>query len=166
MSFMSNQHIIDLLDNSAVTRLSQGELFEIEAHARDCDMCCRALEAARASAAMLEARAAETLEPQPFFKTRVMAAIRESRAEQPAFLRLWRSAGALFAAMLMVVVLLSTLSLFTNPQQDEPFESNIARSEIYPENIVFDDEGAADDEPLSYAQVLDLVFDSEDSDGE
>jgi peptidoglycan/LPS O-acetylase OafA/YrhL len=115
---------------------------------------------------MLEARAAETLEPQPFFKTRVMAAIRESRAEQPAFLRLWRSAGALFAAMLMVVVLLSTLSLFTNPQQDEPFESNIAQSEIYPENIVFDDEGAADDEPLSYAQVLDLVFDSEDSDGE
>jgi hypothetical protein len=166
MSFMSNQHIIDLLDNSAVTRLSQGELFEIEAHARDCDTCSRAYEAARASSAMLMARAAETVEPQPFFKTRVMAAIRQSRAEQPAFVKLWRSAGALFAAMLMVVVLLSTLSLFTSPQENEPFESTIAQSETYSENIVFDDESAADDEPLSYAQVLDLVFDSEDSDGE
>jgi hypothetical protein len=166
MSFMSNQHIIDLLDDSAVTRLGQDELFQIEAHARDCDMCCRAYEAARASAAMLRARAAETVEPQPFFGTRVMAAIREARTEQPAFVRLWRSAGALFAAMLMVVALLGTLSLFVNPQENEHFESTLAQSEIYSENIVFDDDGAAGDEPLSYAQVLDLVFDSEESDGE
>ena len=163
---MSNEHIISLLDESAVTRLSQSELSSIEAHAAGCDACRRAYEAALVSAFMLKARAAEVVEPQPFFKTRVMAAIREGRADQPALVRMWRSAGALFAAMLMVVVLLSTLSLFSGYDGSDPVESAIAQTEIDFGSEVFEDDVAADDEQMNYAQVLDLVFDSEDADGE
>jgi anti-sigma factor RsiW len=164
MNVMSNEHIMNLLDGSAVTRLGRGEISAIEAHARDCDRCRRAYEAALVSASMLKARAAEAVEPQPFFRTRVMAAVRESRSEPPALVRLWRSAGALFAAMLMVVALLSTLSLFASYGGEEAVESAMAQSESFFEPSVFEDESA--DDQMSYTQVLDLVFEAEDGDAE
>lgn len=155
---------MNLLDGGAVTRLGRGEISEIEAHARDCDRCRRAYEAALMSAAMLKARSAEAVEPQPFFQTRVMAAVREGRSDPPALVRLWRSAGALFAAMLMVVVMLSTLSLFAGYDGEDTVESAMAQSESFFEPSVFEDEPA--DAQMSFTQVLDIVFEPENADGE
>src|SRR5215213_6077749 len=102
---MRDNHLIKMLEERAIDSLSEGEVLAIEAHTLDCSACLRAYEAARISADLLRARASETVEPSPFFKTRVMAAIKENRLspELPALLRMWRAAGALVSMMAVLV---------------------------------------------------------------
>src|SRR5678816_2464010 len=97
---MKDKHIIEVLDNASIMSLSERELSEVQAHARECVSCRDAYEAARLSA-VLQSRAQVVIEPSPFFQTRVMAAWREQQAAEsmPAIWRLWSSAKVLVSTM-------------------------------------------------------------------
>ncbi len=109
---MKEKHIIEILDNASIASLSESELSEVRAHVRDCASCRDAYEAAQLSAVILRSRAQVTIEPSPFFQTRVMAALREQQAVEsvPAMLRLWRSARALVSSMAVTTAALAVLS--------------------------------------------------------
>jgi hypothetical protein len=44
---MKDQHIIEVIDNVSLASLSQTELEEVRGHARDCESCGAAFEAAQ-----------------------------------------------------------------------------------------------------------------------
>ncbi len=113
---MRDEHVIDLLDESRFAGLGDDERTRVETHAGECEPCRRAYDAFRLSVELLGARAAETVEPSPFFQTRVMAAIRERRAasERNSFARMWRAAGALVSAMTAAVVLLAGATILNH----------------------------------------------------
>ena len=111
---MKEKHIIEVLDNGSISSLSEIELNEVRDHARECESCRGAYEAARVSMLVLRSRAQSTIEPSPFFQTRVLAALREQQAVEsvPAMLRLWRSSRALVSSMAVTTAALAVLSFF------------------------------------------------------
>jgi hypothetical protein len=166
---MRDDHIINMLEEQGVGRLSEAEISVIESHTSGCQDCLRAYEAARISAALIQSRAAETVEASPFFKTRVMAAIRERRlsTEQPAIVRMWRAAGSLVSTMAVLVVILVGMTVFnfdTDSQVQNP--ELIAGQSIYSAEYVLFDQGEADDDGLQYDQVLATIYESGDGDGQ
>ena len=94
---MRDDHIRHLFENSPLNNLSEGDQAIIQGHLIRCAECHRAYEAARISGLLIKERTARTVEPAPFFQTRVIAAIRAQRQlpEPSALLRLWKSAGPL-----------------------------------------------------------------------
>lgn len=164
---MRDNHIIKMLEEKAIDTLSESEIIAIEAHAIDCSACRRAYAAARISADLLHARAAETVEPLPFFKTRVMAAIREKQLspELPAFLRMWKAAGALVSMMAMLVVILIGMTVFSGSSGTQADELIAGPSIFSPESLVFEPSSPGDD-ILAYDQVLSTMYDVGDSDGQ
>ncbi|HEY5885970.1 MAG TPA: hypothetical protein VIT88_14880 [Pyrinomonadaceae bacterium] len=123
---MSEQHIISILESTRFANLSESEHSRIRAHSASCDDCARAYRVASVSASMLESRMTETVEPSPFFHTRVLAAVREKQNEAPAFARLWRAAGALVSSMAAAVVLFGVLSFAVLDQQSVPGDASAA----------------------------------------
>lgn len=154
---MKDKHIIDVLDNSPIMSLSESQLSEIQAHVRDCGSCREAYEAARVSAIVLQSRAQATIEPSPFFQTRVMAAWRERQAVEsvPAMWRLWGSAKALVSTMAVTTAALAVLSFVmpATPASDQ------AVSELSAESVIM---GQAGDEQMSYEQVLATIYEDVD----
>ena len=155
---MKDKHIVDIIDNASVASLSQSELDELKAHARECAPCNRAFEAAQLSALVMKQRAQATIEPSPFFQTRVLATLRERQAAEsvPAFVRLWQSARALVSAMAVATIALAVVS-FVAPEQATAVPEQTA-SAYSAESVIF---GQADDQ-LSYAQVLSAIYEEED----
>ena len=154
---MKDKHIIDVLDNRPILSLSESELSEIQVHVRDCVSCREAYEAARVSAIVLQSRAQATIEPSPFFQTRVMAAWREQQAVEsvPAMWRLWSSAKALVSTMAVTTAALAVLSFVmpATPASDQ------AVSDLSAESVIM---GQASDEQMSYEQVLATIYEDED----
>ena len=105
------------------------------------------------STAAIKGRVQTVIEPSPFFQTRVLAALRERQAEEsvPAFVRLWKSAGALVSSMIVATVALAALS-FTVPTLAP--SSNQAAA--YSAESVLLDQGAEDQ--MSYEQVLSTIY--------
>ena len=163
---MRDNHIIRMLEEGAIDGLGEGEIIAIEAHSADCRPCLRAYEAARLAAGMLRARASETTEPSPFFKTRVMASIRERQLspELPALLRMWKAAGALVSMMAVLVVVLIGLTVFSGSSGTQANDLLAVHSIYSPEYVVFEP-GALDDS-LAYDQVLSTMYDLGDLDGQ
>jgi hypothetical protein len=163
---MQGNHIIKLLEERGVGQLSESEMAALAAHAADCHECMRAYQAARLSSVLIRARASETVEPSPFFKTRVMAAIREKQLspEPPALVRMWRAAGALVSAMAMLVVILVGLTLFGYGPGPQIQTAEAAQNIFSPEYVVFEPDDAAS-ESLPYDLVLATMYDSEETDG-
>ena len=155
---MKDKHIVDIIDNASVASLSQSELDELKAHARECAPCNRAFEAAQLSALVMKQRAQATIEPSPFFQTRVLATLRERQAAEsvPAFVRLRQSARALVSAMAVATIALAVVS-FVAPEQATAVPEQTA-SAYSAESVIF---GQADDQ-LSYAQVLSAIYEEED----
>lgn len=154
---MKDKHIIDVLDNSPILNLSENELSEIQGHVRECVSCREAYEAARVSAIVLQSRAQATIEPSPFFQTRVMAAWREQQAVEsvPAMWRLWSSAKALVSTMAVTTAALAVLSFVmpATPASDQ------AVSDLSAESVIM---GQASDEQMSYEQVLATIYEDDD----
>jgi hypothetical protein len=156
---MKDKHIIEVLDNSSILSLSESELSEVQAHVRDCVSCRDAYEAARLSAIILQNRAQATIEPSPFFQTRVMAAWREQQAVEsvPAMWRLWNSAKALVSTMAVTTAALAVLSfmmlVLATPAVEQTATAMSAESVIM---------GQASDEQLSYEQVFNAIYEDED----
>src|SRR5262249_34438980 len=139
-SEMKSEHILKLLEKQPVKRLSDEERSKIESHIVTCSGCLRAYQAARASAALLRARAEEIVEPTPYFRTRVMAALAESAFRQESTMAaLWKPVRAMVASMVLVVAILLALTYVDNfnVQTDAPYPSY--ESTLYsPESVVLE----------------------------
>jgi hypothetical protein len=158
---MRNEHIIELLDSVPLRSLSETDLARILEHNDHCAACRQAFSAARLSSLVLRERATVTIEPSPFFNTRVMAAIREKRASDYSFARIWKSAQRLIYSMTAVVVLLGALSQWGGPDPDAGATANDSEWAV----LVAD---SSANEDLSYDQVLSDIYsggEREDSDG-
>ena len=155
---MNEKHITELLDNASIATLSEFELKEVRIHVKTCVSCHKAYEAARLSALVVTSRAQTTIEPAPFFHTRVMAALREQRAVDsvPAMFRLWKSARALVSSMAVTTAALAVLS-FVLPEQTVADDQTV--SSAYTVESVMMDQGS---DELSYEQVLSAIYAEED----
>jgi hypothetical protein len=165
---MRDNHIITMLEVKPVGQLTEDELSVINAHAAVCPSCMRAFESARASDSLIRARASQTIDVSPFFKTRVMAAIRERglQPELPALARMWKAAGALVSMMAALVVILVGLTIFSYSPDRQTQGTEIATSQnIYSPEYVVLERGDVEDDPIAYDQVLGTIYDSEDDDG-
>jgi len=156
---MKDKHIIDVLDNTSIASLSESELSEVQAHARECVSCREAYEAARLSAVVLQSRAQTKIEPSPFFHTRVMAAWREQQAVEsvPAMLRLWKSARAIVSSMAVTTAALAALT-FMLPAQTTSLTDQTA-STLSAESVIM---GQGSDDQMSYEQVLSTIYEDDD----
>ena len=156
---MKDKHITEILDNTSIAALSETQLNEVRAHALECMTCREAYEAARLSAVVLKRRAEATIEPSPFFQTRVMAALREQQAVEsvPAMLRLWRSAKAIVSTMAVTTAALAVVS-FMQPSQTTPATDQTASA--YSAYSVIMDQDA--DDQMTYEQVLSTIYDDDD----
>ena len=152
---MRDEHIIEILDNSPLKSLSAETLELVRTHSKSCSSCDVAFRAAVASSALLKERSDVTVEPSPFFQTRVMAAWRERQTVEsvPAFLRLWRSAGALVSTMAVTTIALAVLS-FMYPAPTPQVSESLATA--YSAESVLLDQAA--DEQLSDEQVLSTIY--------
>ena len=164
---MSNNHIIQMLDERPFDNLSNYEVERAESHIRECDECRSAFDAARIASTLLTARSRQTAEVPPFFNTRVLAAIRERQltADGPALLKLWRAAGALISAMALVLVVLTGMTLFSRNSL-APVPQLSASQNLYSAEYVVLRSGDVDEDEMANDQVLDTVYDLEDDDGQ
>ena len=154
---MKEKHIIEVLDNASIASLSEFELNEVRVHVKDCVSCRDAYEAARVSAVIIKSRAQVTIEPSPFFQTRVMAALREQQAVDsvPAMFRLWKSARALVSSMAVTTAALAVLS-FVLPVPAVADEQAVSAYSV--ESVIMEQGG----DELSYEQVLSTIYAEED----
>lgn len=157
---MSDNHIIELLEGERLTALSDAALAEVRAHVEQCTECSRAYTTALVSDSLLCARAEATIEPSPFFATRVMAALRE-RAE-PAPLRwMWSSARALVSTMVLLVAILIGVTIIGGSDTSEAStDLNIYSTEA----VVFDEDYLADD-GVALEAVIATVYEAEELNG-
>jgi anti-sigma-K factor RskA len=155
---MKDNHITEILDKAPMAMLSESELNEIRAHSLECMSCRDAFEAARLSAVIIKSRVEATIEPSPFFQTRVMAALREQQAVEsvPAMLRLWRSAKVLVSTMAVTTAALAVVS-FVQPAQTTPAAETASAFSEY--SVIMDRDV---DEQMSYEQVLSTIYEDED----
>jgi hypothetical protein len=157
---MSEQHIINILESKPFASLSENDHSTIRAHTADCVECARAYKVALVSASLLQERIGETVEPSPFFHTRVLAAIREQQNEVPAFARLWRAAGALVSSMTATVALLAVLSFLGSGTEQLTTDASVFTG-YSAEEVILDDSDAATDQ-TSDAQVLSTLYEAEE----
>jgi anti-sigma-K factor RskA len=162
---MRDEHIISLIENAPLSGLSESELAHVRAHTGQCAECRRAFEAAHISTLLLRERAAETVEPSPFFQTRVLAALRERQAatEVSAFRRLWNSTGALVSSMAATVAALLILTVFAPNSQPTTGAHEVASvyDSYSAEEVIFEQGEATATEQMSYGQVLSTLYESE-----
>lgn len=161
---MPDTHIIRMLEEKPFDSLSGDDIASVESHIAICDECKSAYDAARIAASLIQARTAETVDVGPFFKTRVMAAIREKLSpEEPALVRMWRAAGALVSAMAVLLVVLAGMTIFSDSQT----ELTIASSQnLYSPEYVVLVRGDLSDDELANDQVISTIYDLEDGDGQ
>jgi hypothetical protein len=152
---MKVEHIVEILDRTPLNSLSAEQLQIVETHIQICTTCDRAYQAARVSRLVIKERAEATVEPSPFFQTKVMAAWRERQAAEniPVLSRLWKSAGGLVSSMAMTTAALAALSFFiaapVTPASDETAAAYSAESVLL---------GQAADDQMSYDQVLSTIY--------
>jgi predicted anti-sigma-YlaC factor YlaD len=115
---MKNRHILEILDRTNFAEIKDDELKSVQAHTAVCADCRQAFEAARISAALLNARAAAStvIEPTAFFQSKVLNALQREkqnlRKPIAAFWRWWQASYPLVCSMLFIVVTLAVLTLF------------------------------------------------------
>jgi hypothetical protein len=163
---MAENHITDLLDEKPFSDLSDTEQSIVESHILKCIKCKSAFESSRIASFLIEARTAEITEAGPFFKTRVMAEIRARQlsAEEPALMRMWKAARVLVTTMALVLVVLAGITIFTRATDFQEQTSSGVPGMYSPEYVVLA-RGDVDDE-LANDQVLQTIYDLEDSDGQ
>ena len=153
---MKVEHIIEILDSTSLKNLSAEQLEIVQIHIRDCMPCESAYQAARVSSRLIKERAQTTVEPSPFFQTRVMAAWRERQAIEntPVLSRLWKSAGALVSSMAVTTAAMAALS-FIIPAPANTSADDTATAAYSAESVLL---GQASDDQMSYDQVLSTIY--------
>jgi hypothetical protein len=163
---MKYEHIIGLLENDRFPRLTNGELQQIDAHIAQCVDCRQAHAAARIAGALLRARAGQSIEPPPFFTTRMMAAIREKQSSPSLLdiLSLWKTARALIVSGAAAAGLLAALTFLTPQPQSESSALAVLTSDYSAERVVFVDDSSRANDNFSNGQVMDVVLTPEGRD--
>jgi len=159
---MRENHIINLLEERTLGSLSASELEIVKAHTAGCSNCLRAYEAAQASLLMLQERTSVIVEPTPFFQTKVMAAIREQNLapKRLEYLKMWQAARPLVASMGVLIVMLLSLTFFTDGSQPQTEPSNLASiNDDSPEWVIVDRDEAYDE--VTFSQALTIIYDPE-----
>ena len=161
---MKNEHVIGILESKSFAELDENDLGQIRAHTAACEACRHAYEAAQVCAALLQQRAEESFDPSPFFQTRVLAALRERRAENEiwAWSRLWRSAGGLASSMVATVATLAILTFVIPGTQNPDSQSPAAVVNAYSTEAVLFDESALPDDQISNNDVLTTLYETDD----
>lgn len=156
---MKQNHIIELLESGPLSSLTEDDVLAISTHVEDCSDCSQAYEAARISTLLIKERAAEAMEPSPFFQTRVLAAWRERQANDnvPAFWRLWKTAGALVSSMALTTAVLAAVS-FLAPGAGTGTSQNTTAglSQYSAEAVVFNQDQS--DEQMTDEQLLNASY--------
>jgi hypothetical protein len=154
---MKETHIIDMLETSPLASLSESELNTIRVHAESCPACRQAYAAARISTLLIKERAVETIEPSPFFQTRVLAALRAQQDNVPILSRLWKSAGALVSSMALTTAALAALSfLAPGAGTATPQETTTALSPYSAETVIFNQDQS--DDQITDEQVINAIY--------
>src|SRR5262245_43947495 len=176
---MRDDHIINLIEERPLGNLSPTEIERVNVHTADCAECLRAFEAAQVSSRLLRERASITVEPSPFFQTRVLAAIRKEGRERDrkggrerdteissapelfGFQKVWQAARVLLTSMAAVVVVLTALTFLTDrgQQVDRPDVSSGSGAGVAA-LVIFDDANS-DNDDMTYSQVLTNLYDQE-----
>jgi hypothetical protein len=158
---MRDEHIISLIENTAIASLSENDLTAIQAHARNCPNCLQAFEAAQVSGFLLKERAAVDFEAPPFFQTRVLAAIRERQGVNDAwaFGRLWRAAGALASSMVATVAALAFLT-FVVPDTQVVSQVSSLSNGYSAEEVILDQTPQSED--VSEGQLLTTIYEGDE----
>jgi hypothetical protein len=156
---MKEKHIIDILDSAPLASLAESELMTVRTHALACSDCRRAYEAAQLATLVIRERSAESVEPSPFFQTRVMAALREQQANNrvPVFSRLWKSAGALVSTMAATTAALAVLSFWAPGSETSTATDATAAVSPYSAEAVLLDQNSSQDQ-MTYDQVLNTIY--------
>lgn len=162
---MDCNQVRGLLDER-VEKLNKEQFFTIQRHAQECESCSQSYRIRLVAASLVEARAAEQIDPTPFFAARVMNALKEGRAAgRPPFLAaMWRQAGFVLASLVVLVVALASLTLYAG-RTSSAIAANTQESAIgsySPEQVVMGDAGSINDDSLTNSQVVDTVFNSGD----
>ena len=162
---MKDNHITDILDNKPLVDLSDSELQTIHAHAATCVDCEQAFAAAEISALLIKSRTSEaaqqTLNANPFFETRVLAAWREQQAAPGdwSFRRLWSATGAIVASMAATTAALAVLT-FVAPADNTTNQQIAAVVPYSAETVVLDQD--QDDNQLTNDQVINAIYADDD----
>ena len=162
---MKCRQVRKAIDERLPDAADRDQRLAILAHCEVCAECRGVLEAAEITGRLIRARSLQEIEPSPFFRTRVLAAIRDrgAVAVRRQSERMWSSARAVVASMFVVVVVLLALNLFAPKPVQQIAGGEILRRDSV-ERIVMDDNNTAD-ESLTSGQVLDTVFAQGDSYG-
>lgn len=162
---MADTHIIGTLEEKPFDSLSVDDTARVQSHIAGCDQCRSAYDAARIAASLIDARAAETVDVGPFFKTRVIAAIRERSLspEEPALIRMWRAAGVMVSTFAFLLVVLVGMTIFSD-RGDSQVE--LASQNLYSAEYVVFERGDPGDDELAADQVVSTIYDLEDGDGQ
>jgi len=161
---MNEEHIIDLLDSDSFARLSDEPRSLIERHIVHCSECRTAYASAGGAALLLRARAAQKVEPSPFFATRVMAAVREQQRRPPPFAPAswWQTTKAFLFSGTAVAALLGAMIFVTPESSGTAGPPQVGEREAA-ENVVFTDDKQTVESP-SNADAIDVVFRPEEPD--
>ena len=153
---MNDNHIIDILDATSLSKLDDSQLRAVRSHLDDCQSCARAYEAALVTSTLIHARTEIAIEPPPFFATRVLAAVREQQTSSvPVMFRLWRSAKVLVSTMAVTTAALAVMSVVA----PGPSSSETATINPYSaESVILNDEA----DQMTYEQVLSTIYADEE----
>lgn len=162
---MNDKHITNILDDKPLAALSETDLQAIRAHAASCADCARSFEAARVSALLLNQRveetSANTLNANPFFEIRVLAAWREQQATAGAWnlRRLWSATGGLVSSMAATTAVLAALTFVIPAEESTPVQT-AALVPASEEIVVFDE---ADQEMTNEEALNTIYYDEEET---
>jgi hypothetical protein len=161
---MKNEHIFEILDEKAFADLSAADLSAIESHTAFCPDCDRAFQAARLSSVLLKNAAVEEFVPNAFFRTRVMATLRERQAKMNPFAllgKMWRASSALVVMMMSIVIALAALTIFAPEiNGNSSNSSGVFISEGSLTDMVIMNERLTAKEPTN-EQIYQLIYNSD-----
>lgn len=157
---MNDTHITHILDETPLASLSESELASIRAHIANCADCARAFKAAQLSELLIKERvsqsAADALNTNRFFQTRVLAAWREQREQGWSFGRLWKATGALVSSMVVTTAALAALTFIVPAEEATTAPAAVASTSA--ESVMFDE---SQDE-MTNEQALNAIYDDEE----
>jgi len=157
---MGNNHITQILDEKPLTAFSESEIGSIRAHAADCADCGQAFKAAQLAELLIKERvseaAADAVNANPFFQTRVLAAWREQRESGWSFGRLWKATGALVSSMVVTTAALAALTFIVPAEESTMTPTAVASSSA--ESVMFDQS----EEEMTNEQALNTIYYDDD----
>jgi len=160
---MNSEHIINLIENTPLTEITDSDLATVRAHTSGCESCYQAWQGAQLTSLLLRERAAATFEPSPFFQTRVLAALREQQSDQWSWGKMWRATGALASSMVATVAAIAVLT-FVIPSTPAGSELTSANNIYSAEEVILNQGEVANSQTdqVSDAQVLTTLYGSEE----